>query len=67
LIAVPIGVALAYGISSLLPFGDIVAFEFPVGLIPVGLVGILVIATLSSIGPSMLAARKTVSEILRYQ
>lgn len=57
LIAVPIGVALAYGISSLLPCGDIVAFEFPVVLIPVGLIGILMIATLSSIGPSMLAAR----------
>ncbi len=67
LIAVPIGIALAYGISSLLPFGDLVAFEFPVVLIPVGLVGILVIATLSSIGPSLMAARKTVSEILRYQ
>jgi ABC-type antimicrobial peptide transport system permease subunit len=33
----------------------------------VGLVGILVITTVASLGPSLGAARKTVSDILRYQ
>ena len=38
----------------------------PIALV-VGLVGMVVITILASIGPSLGAARKTVSEILRYQ
>ena len=33
----------------------------------IGLVGMIVITVLASLGPSLSAARKTVSEILRYQ
>jgi ABC-type lipoprotein release transport system permease subunit len=33
----------------------------------IGLVGMVVVATLASLWPSLAAVRKTVSDILRYQ
>jgi ABC-type lipoprotein release transport system permease subunit len=36
-------------------------------MLPLGFIGITVIATISSVWPSVSAARKTVSNILRYQ
>jgi len=50
-----------------LPFGDFIEFAYPPVLLPIGFVGILIIATISSVWPSVSAARKTVSNILRYQ
>jgi len=66
-IAVPLSYLLAWGLTEILPFGDFIEFEYPVVMLPLGLIGILVIATVSSIWPSVSAARKTVSDILRYQ
>lgn len=66
-IAAPLSYLLAWGLTEILPFGDFIEFEYPVVMLPLGLIGLLVIATVSSIWPSVSAARKTVSDILRYQ
>jgi putative ABC transport system permease protein len=67
LVAVPLSVALAWGLTNILPFGDFIAFVYPPIMIPLGFIGILIIATISSVWPSVSAARKTVANILRYQ
>lgn len=67
IIAIPISIGLAWWITDILPFGDFIEFSYPWFMLAVGLVGILVIATISSVWPSVSAARKTVSDILRYQ
>ncbi|HML20573.1 MAG TPA: FtsX-like permease family protein [Aggregatilinea sp.] len=67
IIAAPVSVGLAWGITEILPFGEFIQFDYPPVMLPVGFVGILIIATISSVWPSVSAARKTVSDILRYQ
>ncbi|WP_119070430.1 FtsX-like permease family protein [Aggregatilinea lenta] len=67
IIAAPLSVGLAWGITEILPFGEFIQFDYPPIMLPVGFVGILIIATISSVWPSVSAARKTVSDILRYQ
>lgn len=64
------GIPLSFGISSV--FAEVIpwdAFEFvyPPAMLAVGLVGTLLLATLASLWPSLAAARKRVSDILRYQ
>ncbi len=66
-IAAPLSVVLAYTLTNLLPFGQFIEFAYPVWMFAAGLAGILIIATISSIWPSVAASRKTVAEILRYQ
>jgi putative ABC transport system permease protein len=65
-----IGVPVSYGLSQVLltalPLDDF-GFRYPPISLAIGLVGMLVIATLASLWPSLAAARKTVSDILRYQ
>jgi putative ABC transport system permease protein len=66
IIGVPLGYLFGVALMKALPF-SFVQFEYsPVGL-AIGLVGMLVIATIASLWPSISAARKTVSDILRYQ
>jgi putative ABC transport system permease protein len=70
IIAWCIGVPLSYGISQLLTNAlPLEEFEigFPIISLGLGLVGMLVIAAIASIWPSLSAVRKTVSDILRYQ
>lgn len=67
IVAAPLSVGLAWAITEILPFGEFIQFNYPLIMLPVGFVGILVIATISSVWPSVSAARKTVSDILRYQ
>ncbi|MBN2304434.1 MAG: FtsX-like permease family protein [Anaerolineae bacterium] len=67
IIAAPLSVGLSYLLTSLLPFGEFIEFAYPVWMFGAGLIGILIIATISSIWPSVAASRKTVSDILRYQ
>ena len=66
-----IGLPLSYGISLLLnsalgadAFFD---FSYPPRVALQGLIGVIVLAAIASIWPSVTAARKTVSDILRYQ
>jgi len=57
---------LSKGLAAMLPF-DIRDISYaPISLV-VGLVGIVIIAAVASLWPSIRAARKTVSEIIRYQ
>lgn len=67
IIAAPLSVALAWALTEILPFGEFIEFAYPPILLPLGFIGILIIATISSVWPSVSAARKTVSDILRYQ
>ncbi|MBN1679290.1 MAG: ABC transporter permease [Anaerolineae bacterium] len=67
IIAAPLSYGLAYLLTNLLPFGEFIEFAYPPVMLPAGLIGIMVIATISSIWPSVAASRRTVSDILRYQ
>jgi putative ABC transport system permease protein len=65
-----LGVPLSYGVGHLLmqmlPVGDM-GFNYPLIAPIAGLGGMLAVATLASLWPSLAASRKTVSDILRYQ
>ena len=65
--AVPLSYLLSLGLMAGLPFGDFIKFTYPLDILPVGLVGIIVIALVASLWPSIAASRRTVSDILRYQ
>jgi putative ABC transport system permease protein len=67
LIGLPLGYFLSKGLIAGLNLGEEYNLGFPVEAVIVGLVGMIIITTLASIWPSMVAARKTVSDILRYQ
>jgi ABC-type antimicrobial peptide transport system permease subunit len=65
-----VGLPLMLGIQFLLlqiigP--DLFGFHVSVPAIIIGLIGMLIITTIASLWPSLGAARKTVSDILRYQ
>jgi ABC-type lipoprotein release transport system permease subunit len=65
-VAVPLSYGLGYGLNKVLPF-DYVAYVYPPGVLVIGLVGVVLIAAVASLWPSLAASRKTVSDILRYQ
>jgi putative ABC transport system permease protein len=65
-VAVPLSLVMGLGLVQILPF-DYLNFTVMPQYLLLGLLGVLLVAGLSSLGPSWLAARKTVSEILRYQ
>jgi len=65
-VGLPLGYFQALGLNAVAQL-DNVPFTYPVSIMALGLVGMLVIASLASIIPSISAARKTVSDILRYQ
>ncbi len=66
LVGLPLSYVLGQVLLDVMPFG-FVEYSYPWINPVVGLVGMLVIATVSSLWPSISAARKTVSEIIRYQ
>lgn len=66
IIGAPLSYLLGMGLMEVLPFGFVEFIYPPVSLV-IGLVGMLVIATIASLWPSISAARKTVAEIIRYQ
>ena len=65
-IGLPLSYVLGVGLNAALDFGDI-RFSFPPIVAMWGLMGVIGIGALASIWPAMTAARKTVSDILRYQ
>jgi putative ABC transport system permease protein len=65
-IGVPLSILLAQGLAAALPFG-VTDIDYPPISLLIGLAGMIIVATISSLWPSISAARKTVSEILRYQ
>ena len=65
-IGVPLSYVLGQGLIAALPFEEF-GIGFPLLTLIVGLVGMLIVVTLASLWPSLAAARRTVSDILRYQ
>jgi len=67
MIAIPLSYLLGNGLSTSLGFGEAFVFEYPPQVLLNGFLGIVIIAAVASIWPSLSAARSTVSDILRYQ
>ncbi|NDJ75137.1 MAG: ABC transporter permease [Chloroflexi bacterium] len=63
----PISLAIAPMLIDSLPAGTTVDFTYPLTVPFIGLAGAVLFATVASLWPSISAARKTVSDILRYQ
>ncbi len=66
LVAVPLAYLIAGGLLESMG-AQMDGLGFDSSALWIGLVGMIVITILASLGPSLSAARKTVSEILRYQ
>lgn len=66
LLGIPLSIAVANTLMGALPI-DGIEFNYPPLALVMGLVGMLLIAIIASLWPSLSAARKTVSDILRYQ
>ncbi|MBN1565604.1 MAG: ABC transporter permease, partial [Anaerolineae bacterium] len=67
LVGIPLMVGIQYLLLSITGFDETFPFQFSPTAVMVGLIGMLVITTIASLWPSLAAARKTVSDILRYQ
>ncbi len=66
MIGIPLSYFISRGLIEALPF-EAFGVGYPPETVLIGLAGMLVIVTLASLWPSLAAARKTVSDILRYQ
>ncbi len=64
--AAPLSVGLGFGLMQALPFGFL-HFAYPPRVLGLGLVGVIVVAAVASLWPAIMASRRTVSDILRYQ
>ena len=67
ILAIPLSVLLGLGLADAMDFGTGFTFTYPPQVLVMGLVGVVMIAAVASIWPSISASRRTVSEILRYQ
>ncbi len=67
LVGIPLMVLIQFLLLDITGFDETFPFQFSTTAVIIGLVGMLVITTIASLWPSLGAARKTVSEILRYQ
>ncbi len=67
LVGIPLMVLVQMALLNITGFSETFPFEFSVSAVVIGLVGMLVVTTIASLWPSLTAARKTVSDILRYQ
>lgn len=67
LISAPLSYLFSRGLIQSLPFGGTYELDYPITALILGFTGMIVIVTVASLLPSLAAARKTVSDILRYQ
>lgn len=67
LLAVPLSYYLSQILIDAVPFREVIQFEFTMLAPLVGLAGTLLMTAIATLYPSIVAARKTVSSILRYQ
>jgi putative ABC transport system permease protein len=65
IVGLPLSFLVAAGLAAMFPFE--VEAGVPLVALVIGLVGMIIIATISSLWPSISAARKTVAQIIRYQ
>ena len=66
-IALPLSYLVSQVLITVLPFGGTYEIIYPMTAPLVGLLGMVFLVTVASLLPSLAAARKTVSDILRYQ
>lgn len=66
-LGLPLSYVLSQGLIAAMNLGDAYALTYPLIAIVVGLAGMLAVTTIASIWPSVSAARRSVSDILRYQ
>lgn len=66
-LAVPLSYLLAISLLDGMGLADFIDFSYPLWVLGLGLGGMLLVATVASLWPSIAAARRTVSDILRYQ
>jgi ABC-type lipoprotein release transport system permease subunit len=57
---------MSQGFLGMIPI-EYLELDYPPQLVVFGLVGILLVVVLASLWPSLMASRKTVADILRYQ
>ena len=67
LVGIPLAVFIEWSLLSITGLIETFPVVFPISAAVIGLVGMLVITAVASLWPSLAAARKTVSDILRYQ
>lgn len=67
LVGIPLAYLIQVGLLKATGFGELFPTVFSVSGTLIGLVGMLGITIVASLWPSISAARKTVSEVLRYQ
>ncbi|MBN1562627.1 MAG: FtsX-like permease family protein [Anaerolineae bacterium] len=67
LVGIPLMILIQYALLDITGFNETFPFQFSVTATVAGLIGMLVVTTIASLWPSLGAARKTVSDILRYQ
>lgn len=67
LFALPLSYLIGYSIHAAVDLESFFKFDYPILVAVQGFVGIILLAGLASVWPSITAARKTVSDILRYQ
>jgi len=65
-VAIPISFGMSWGLVGALPL-NYLELDYPPQLVVYGLVGVLFVVALASLWPSLMASRKTVADILRYQ
>ena len=65
-VSVPVSYLLGNGLLYTLPFSGM-TYSYPPIVPLVGLVGMVIVAAAASLWPSLTAAHKRVSDILRYQ
>jgi putative ABC transport system permease protein len=65
-LAIPISYLIAITLGNAFDISSF-TFNYPPFVLALGLIGMVAIATLASLWPSLAASRKTVSDILRYQ
>ncbi|MBN2303256.1 MAG: ABC transporter permease [Anaerolineae bacterium] len=66
-LAIPLSYLLAIALLDGMGFAEFIDFSYPLWVLGMGLVGMIIVAALASLWPSLSAARRTVSDILRYQ
>ena len=64
--AIPLSMWMGQGFLSVIPI-DYLDLVYPPQLVALGLAGVLLVVSVASLWPSLMASRKTVADILRYQ
>jgi ABC-type antimicrobial peptide transport system permease subunit len=67
LVGIPLMILIQYALLNITGFSETFPFQFSPMAVVIGLIGMLIVTTIASLWPSLGAARKTVSDILRYQ